>query len=54
MIRDAFPLPHIDEALQAVDSSDVFTSFDQVQGYLQLAMTDDIKKTTFRAGSKLF
>ena len=51
-IRDAFPLPCIDEALQAVHSSNVFTSFDLVQGYLQLAMVeDDIKKTAFRAGS---
>ena len=30
----------------------VFTSFDLVQGYLQLAVAeDDIKKTAFRAGS---
>ena len=51
-IRDAFPLPHIDEALQAVHNCNVFTSFDLVQGYLQLAMAEeDIKKTTFRAGS---
>ena len=51
-IRDAFPLPHIDEALQAVHNCNVFTSFDLVQGYLQLAMAeDDIKKTAFRAGS---
>ena len=49
-IRDAFPLPHIDEALQVVHSSNVFTSFDLVQGYLQLAMAEDnIKKTAFRA-----
>ena len=51
-IRDAFPLPHIDEALQVVHNCNVFTSFDLTQGYLQLAMAeDDIKKTTFRAGS---
>ena len=51
-IRDAFSLPCIDEALQVVHNCNVFTSFDLVQGYLQLAMTeDDIKKTTFRAGS---
>ena len=51
-IQDAFPLPHIDEALQAVHNCNVFTSFDMVQGYLQLAMAeDDIKKTTFQAGS---
>ena len=51
-IRDAFPLPCIDETLQVVHNFNVFTSFDLVQGYLQLAMAeDDIKKTTFRAGS---
>ena len=51
-IRDAFPLPHIDEALQVVHNCNVFTSYDLAQGYLQLAMAeDDIKKTAFRAGS---
>ena len=51
-IWDAFPLPHIDEALQAVHNCNVFTSFNLTQGYLQLAMAeDDIKKTAFRAGS---
>ena len=51
-IRSAFPSPCIDKALQAVHSSNVFTSFDLVQGYLQLAMAeDDIKKTSFRASS---
>ena len=52
MVRDAFPLPRIDEALQAVDSSNWFSSFDLVHGYLQLAMEEsDIKKTAFRASS---
>ena len=52
MVRDAFPLPRIDEALQAVHSSNWFSSFDLAQGYLQLAMDEgDIKKTAFRAGS---
>ena len=52
MVRDAFPLPQIDEALQAVHSSNWFTLFDLTQGYLQLAMQgDDIKKTAFRARS---
>ena len=51
-IRDAFPLPHTDEALQVVHISNVFTSFDLVQGYLQLAMAeDDIKKMAFRVDS---
>ena len=51
-IQDAFPLPHIDEALQVVHNCNVFTSFNLAQGYLQLEMAeDDIKKTAFRAGS---
>ena len=45
MVRDAFPLPRIDEALEAVHSSNWFTLFDLTQGYLQLAMEeDDIQK----------
>ena len=51
-IQDAFHLPHIDEALQAVHNCNVFTSFNLAQGYLQLAIAeDDIKKNTFRTGS---
>ena len=43
-VRDAFPLPRIDEALQTVHSSNWFSSFDLAQGYLQLAMEEsDIK-----------
>ena len=40
MVRDAFPLPRIDEALQAVHSSNWFSSFDLALGYLQLAMEE--------------
>ena len=51
-VCDSFPLPHIKEALQAVKAAVWFTSFNFVQGYLQLAMLElDIHKTTFRAGS---
>ena len=51
-VRDTFPLPRIDEALQAVHNSNWFSSFDLAQGYLQLAMEEsDIKKTAFRVGS---
>ena len=51
-VHDSFPLPHIEEALQAVKVAVWFTSFDFVQGYLQLAMLKlDIHKTAFRAGS---
>ena len=51
-IRDSFPLPRIEEALQAVQAAMWFTSFDLAQGYLQMAMEEeDMKKTAFRAGS---
>ena len=50
-VRDSFPLPRIEEALQAVKSAMCFTSIDLAQGYLQLAMDEaDIHKTAFRAG----
>ena len=51
-IRDSFPLPRIEEALQAVQAAVWFTSFDLAQGYLQMAMEEvNIPKTAFRAGS---
>ena len=47
-----FPLPRIEEALEAVKAAVRFTSFNLAQGYLQLAMDEaDIHKTAFRAGS---
>ena len=53
MVRDAFPLPRIDKALQTVHSSNWFSSFDLVQGFLQLVMEEsDIKKAVFRAGPR--
>ena len=52
MVRDAFLLPQIYEALWAAHSSNWFTSFNLTQGFLQLAMEEDnIKKTAFRARS---
>ena len=51
-IRDSFPLPRIEEALQVVQAAVWFTSFDLAQGYLQMAMEEAyIPKTAFRAGS---
>ena len=51
-ILDSFPLPHVEEALQAVLATVWFSSFDLAQGYLQMAMEKaDILKTTFCAGS---
>ena len=52
VVRDAFPMPRIDEALQTVHGCQWFTSFDLVQGYLQMPVEEaDIPKTAFRAGS---
>ena len=43
--HDSFPLPRIEEALQAIKAAVWFTSFDLAQGYLQLAMEElDIMK----------
>ena len=54
-VHDSFPLPRIEEALQAVKAAVWFTSFDLAQGYLQLAMDEaDIHKTAFCAGSSGF
>ena len=51
-LRDSFPLPRIEEALQAVKFAMCCTSIDLAQGYLLLAMDEaDIHKTAFRAGS---
>ena len=51
-IHDSFPLPRVEEALQAVQAAVWFSSFDLAQGYLQMAMEEeDIEKTAFCAGS---
>ena len=51
-IHDSFPLPRVEEALQAIQATVWFSSFDLAQGYLQMAMEEeDIEKTAFRAGS---
>ena len=51
-IHDSFPLPRVEEALQAVQAAVWFSSFDLAQGYLQMAMEEeDIEKTAFRTGS---
>ena len=51
-IHDSFPLPRVEEALQAIQAAVWFSSFDLAQGYLQMAMEEeDIEKTAFRTGS---
>ena len=50
VVRDAFPLPCIDEALQAVHNCQWFMSFNLVQGYLQMPVEEvEIQQTAFRA-----
>ena len=39
-VNDAFPLPRIDAALQAIHSSNWFLFFDLAQGYLILIMEE--------------
>ena len=52
MVRDAFPLPQINEALQAVNNCQWVTSFDLAQGYFQMPVAEsDFYKMAFRAGS---
>ena len=51
-ICNSFPLPRVEEALQAIQATVWFSSFDLAQGYLQMAMEEeDIEKTAFCAGS---
>ena len=50
--KDAYPLPMIDEALEALRGANYFCTLDAAQGYMQCAMKEeDIQKTAFRAGS---
>ena len=52
VVRDAFTLPWINEALQTVNNCQWFISFDLAQGYSQIPVAEsDIHKTAFRAGS---
>ena len=50
-ICDSFPLPRVEEALQAIQAAVWFSSFDLAQGYLQMAMEEaDVLKPAFRTG----
>ena len=51
-VKDAYPLPRIDEALEAISESKYFSSIDLAQGYYQVAVEpDDVPKTAFRIGT---
>ena len=48
-LKDAFPLPRIDDSLEAMDGACIFSSMDLAHGYFQVTMhPDSISKTAFR------
>ncbi|MEW8547227.1 MAG: reverse transcriptase family protein, partial [Candidatus Thiodiazotropha sp.] len=50
-IKDAYPLPRIEEALDALHGSQYFSSIDLAQGYYQVGISEkDRHKTAFRVG----
>ena len=50
--KDAYPLPRIDESLEALKGARFISSLDLIQGYLQCAMDEsDAHKTAFRVGT---
>ena len=51
-IKDAYPLPRIEETLDLLNGAKYFSTIDLAQGYHQVAVDEkDIHKTAFRVGS---
>lgn len=54
-IRDSFPLPRIEESLEALRGAQYFSALDLAHGYHQVAMdTESVSKTAFRVPFGLF
>lgn len=53
--KDAYPLPRIDDSLDALNGSSYFTTLDLASGYWQLGLAEQAKeKTAFTTGSGLY
>ncbi|KAK3090574.1 hypothetical protein FSP39_012793 [Pinctada imbricata] len=51
-VKDAYPLPRIEEALDALKGAKFFCSLDLAHGFHQLPVADeDVEKTAFRIGT---
>ena len=54
-VRDSFPLPRIEESLEALRGAKYFTSLDLAHGYHHVAMdTGSVEKTSFRVPFGLY
>ncbi|KAF9758282.1 Retrovirus-related Pol polyprotein from transposon, partial [Nosema granulosis] len=54
-IKDKYPMPRIDETLEQLSGSCVFSKLDALSGFLQIRMhEDDIEKTAFECRAGLF
>ena len=54
-VKDAYPLPRIEECIDALKGAKYFSSLDLTQGYLQVKVADaDKPKTAFRAMGSLY
>ena len=53
-LKDAYPLPRIDDSLDALSGSEWFSSLDLASGYWQVEMDPEHKsKTAFTTGTGL-
>ena len=54
-IKDAFPLPRIEDCIESLKETQYFSSLDLTQGYLQVKVHEaDQQKTAFRALDALY